>query len=376
MQEGPLVLGMPDNALLRGLKARYDEQVAAALARLRDAGACGGRLAPLLEHPDAADFVAAPEYASLALWLADRLGAPAGSRDPEWDKNETSLGHDAALFAAGGRAAASAWNGQTIEGTGILLTRSDTNPYSGLDAHPDHAQLGVCNSWGSLPETTWNATFAKAFDILRACHPGTWDELNFMIRKIIPLSTCEKMNNSASYRECVGHLYVGYTVDAVPPELPILEAIVHESSHNKLNLASHFEPILDPAILDAPRYYSPWRPDARPMIGTLLGLHAFAAVAWFFLRALERDLLPERRLWLNHSVYNMLRNEVALKVVTGHARLAPLGGRVLAEIREVMADCRKTACRLPGFPEAAAAARGRISEHFAKTTAANRGILR
>jgi HEXXH motif-containing protein len=52
------------------------------------------------------------------------------------------------------------------------------------------------------------------------------------------------MHNSASYKECIGHLYMGYTIDSDKPEINNLEAIIHESSHNKLNLLLHFDPIV------------------------------------------------------------------------------------------------------------------------------------
>ncbi|MBT3728682.1 hypothetical protein HOF65_01215 [bacterium] len=47
------------------------------------------------------------------------------------------------------------------------------------------------------------------------------------------------------------------------PEINNLEAIIHESSHNKLNLILQFDPLLlNPRI---EKYYSSIRPDARPL---------------------------------------------------------------------------------------------------------------
>jgi HEXXH motif-containing protein len=45
------------------------------------------------------------------------------------------------------------------------------------------------------------------------------------------------------------------------PELSNLEAIIHESSHNKLNLLFHFDPLILNSLEE--NYYSPFRPDAR-----------------------------------------------------------------------------------------------------------------
>jgi HEXXH motif-containing protein len=47
------------------------------------------------------------------------------------------------------------------------------------------------------------------------------------------------------------------------PEIYNLEAIIHESSHNKINLIKQFDPIMLNDIEE--KYYSAIRPDARPI---------------------------------------------------------------------------------------------------------------
>jgi len=52
------------------------------------------------------------------------------------------------------------------------------------------------------------------------------------------------------------------------PEVFNIEAIIHESSHNKLNLISHFDKIV---LNDYnTEYYSPYRPDPRHIWGIFL----------------------------------------------------------------------------------------------------------
>lgn len=62
------------------------------------------------------------------------------------------------------------------------------------------------------------------------------------------------------------------------PELAILEAILHEYNHNKLNLILQIEPL----VLNNREeiYYSPYRPDARHIHGVYLGLHALTGAYW------------------------------------------------------------------------------------------------
>jgi HEXXH motif-containing protein len=61
---------------------------------------------------------------------------------------------------------------------------------------------------------------------------------------------------------------MGYTLDATKPEMNNLEAIIHESSHNKLNLIMHFDPLILNTMEEI--FYSPYRPDARHMHGVYL----------------------------------------------------------------------------------------------------------
>ena len=105
--------------------------------------------------------------------------------------------------------------------------------------------------------------YTKTFRLLKKIDTGIYDELNFMIQRIVPLGTAENIHNSASYKECIGHIYLGYTMGVEHPEINILEAIIHESSHNKLNLLMHFDPLLNNPYEE--KYYSAIRPDARPI---------------------------------------------------------------------------------------------------------------
>jgi hypothetical protein len=61
------------------------------------------------------------------------------------------------------------------------------------------------------------------------------------------------------------------------------DLIVHEASHIRLNLMRQFDPLwedLEPARL----HQSPWRPDPRPLLGMVLGIHAFLNVARYWQR--------------------------------------------------------------------------------------------
>jgi HEXXH motif-containing protein len=109
----------------------------------------------------------------------------------------------------------------------------------------------------------WMQVYTKTFKLLKKIDSGIYDELNSIIEQIIPFGTARNVHNSASYKECIGQIYLGYTLCDSQPEVHILEALIHESSHNKLNLLLHFDPLLKNPYEE--KYYSAIRPDARPL---------------------------------------------------------------------------------------------------------------
>ncbi len=158
--------------------------------------------------------------------------------------------------------------GHRIPSTNILLTLSDKNPDSTLDTHPGHKKIGVRTEWGNTPISEWVNLYEKAFNLLRKISPDFDYELSRIIKKIIPLGESQSSHNSASYSLCIGHLYMSYPTHIEFPELAILDAIIHESNHNKMNLIIK----QDPLILNDKReiYYSPYRPDPRHIHGVYL----------------------------------------------------------------------------------------------------------
>jgi HEXXH motif-containing protein len=221
-----------------------------------------------------------------------------------------------------------------IMGTSIKLTLADLNPYSWFESHPDHEKTGGILGWWEKNQTQWWEVYSRTFELLKTIDRGIYDELNTMIDKIIPLGTSVNIHNSASYKECIGHLYMGYTLESDFPEINILEALIHESSHNKINLLMHF----DPLILNdfSEKYYSPYRPDARHIHGCFLGLHAFVPTMYVCLKAYKNGLLWKNNHWLQKFVLYTLKNKICLRVIQKHAKLTHMWQEVVDEIQQVM----------------------------------------
>jgi hypothetical protein len=66
-------------------------------------------------------------------------------------------------------------------------------------------------------------------------------------------------------------------------EISVGDLLVHESSHVRLELMRQFDPLWEDREPDK-RHESPWRQDARPLWGLILGVHAFLNVAHYYQR--------------------------------------------------------------------------------------------
>jgi hypothetical protein len=63
----------------------------------------------------------------------------------------------------------------------------DNNPYNGQEAHPEHHLTGGVLGWGEKTEKNWLLVYEKTFHLLKQLDEGIYDELNQIIKKIVPL---------------------------------------------------------------------------------------------------------------------------------------------------------------------------------------------
>lgn len=229
--------------------------------------------------------------------------------------------------------------GDTIPWTHIRLTISDKNPDNHIDIHPDHSKENVGLGWGDINKNEWLGLYAEAFSILHTVSPGFSHELDRMIKKIIPMGVSTSKHNSWSFSSCIGHLYMSYPTHMDHPELAVLEAIIHESNHNKLNLIMKN----DPLILNTREeiYYSPYRPDARHIHGIYLGLHAMVAVFYIFFSAHQEGVIMLNEPWIEKSLAYVMKNGLSIRVLKKYGAYTPLGQDILDEMIAVHIDTQK-----------------------------------
>lgn len=123
---------------------------------------------------------------------------------------------------------------------------------------------------------------SDSIEIIFTVWPALREPFARTLRYFVPIRQSEaRTHNSFSAQSTVGVIFLSEAYD----DLKLVEAIVHEFHHNELYMYMQVVDLLSEGSRDM-LYYSPWRPDARPLFGLLHGCYVFTAVA-YYLRAAE-----------------------------------------------------------------------------------------
>ncbi|MEZ4336646.1 MAG: HEXXH motif-containing putative peptide modification protein [Sandaracinaceae bacterium] len=202
----------------------------------------------------------------------------------------------------------------------LVLATVDVNPLAMVEAHPD--KEGNAIDLGDRAPEEWAASLREALAIIEAHLPVVREEIDLVLQQLVPVGFHEERHLSASYAEAVGTIYLTLH----PNPMTMVEAVIHEHQHNKLNALFDLDPLLenDPAE----RYASPVRPDPRPLFGVLLAVHAFLPV-----EALYRARVAEGAAHLAKRLEAIVqKNRDGAAVLLAHARPTRIGRGILDEI--------------------------------------------
>ena len=218
--------------------------------------------------------------------------------------------------------------------TDIYISIFDRNPYNWLETHPDHFKSNTWVWYWNYSSDKWLDIYSKSFEALKSIDEWIYDELNFIIQRIVPIWTDDFVHNSASYKESIWHLYMGMTnTNDDCSIVQCLEAVIHESSHNKLNLINKFDKIL---LNDFElKYYSPYRPDARHVWWTFIWIHAFVPTIYTLFRYYRQNNISNSHLLEKLVIYN-IKNNLSLKVLSRYAKFTELWKEIMQEVKYVM----------------------------------------
>ncbi|MEG4308302.1 MULTISPECIES: aKG-HExxH-type peptide beta-hydroxylase [unclassified Microcoleus] len=177
----------------------------------------------------------------------------------------------------------------------------------------------------------WLSTLEEAWFLIDSCSSLLASEIFIGVQSLVPVhSHAIDVHRSQTFREIPGLLVLSWMSDTSV----IVEALVHEYHHHKLNALLNLDPIIVEGSLEA-IYYSPWRDDPRPLSGILQGIYVFQAVLEFEHKILKTDipLLQEKR--LQQRVYAAKQQLLtALKVLKINAVFSLIGQALIEAIKE------------------------------------------
>jgi HEXXH motif-containing protein len=207
---------------------------------------------------------------------------------------------------------------------GMVLALADNNPMRMFEAHPD--KQGNTIDLGGKPVEDWTASLSAALDLIGEHLPAFRAEVDLVLRQIVPVGFFPESHLSASYQEAIGTIYLSLH----PSPLTMAEAIVHEVSHNKLNVLFEQDAVIENDPNET--YTSPVRPDPRPIHGVLLAVHAFLPVERMYRNMLAAGAAPGEPELRRHVERVSELNRQGAEVLLRHGKPSLMGRAILDEI--------------------------------------------
>jgi HEXXH motif-containing protein len=170
----------------------------------------------------------------------------------------------------------------------------------------------------------------EALAMIRLADPQVADQMRSLIPFYEPLSTPDPLTTHCSFSapRLIGVIFVSESYSL----LKLAEAMVHEYHHNELYTLMEVDPLLEEKLGES--FYSPWRPDPRPMYGLVHAIHVFLGVLHYLRGGEHAAGLAEHA-----TAFRERRRIVCSQVNLGllqvdEERLTPTGRDIIAAIRD------------------------------------------
>jgi HEXXH motif-containing protein len=196
----------------------------------------------------------------------------------------------------------------------------------------------------------WVDALAAASRVVERVLPATASMVGLSIRSFVPVVSSDPATACSESDASLPGAIMS-TIDG-PPVLA--ESIVHEFRHNLLHqLELSFAIYAEGSPREA-RFYSPWRPDPRPLHGILHALFVFLDVCAIHAGVLEMRLGDESDLYDSavRIAGNVRRIRIAIDEFRSNALLTPFGRGFCAGIEEA---CDRFEPLVAALPSAAVA---------------------
>jgi len=214
---------------------------------------------------------------------------------------------------------------------GVVLALVDNNPLTSVRLHPERE--GNTLDLAGRDAEVWVARLREAFAIVAEYLPELYEEMRWLLRVIVPVGFDAERHASCSYEDAIGAIYLTLH----PSALKLAEALVHEYQHNKLHAVLRLDPLLQNSrgVL----HPSPVRPDARPLEGVLLAVHAFLPVDRMY-RAITAAGHPwaKSRDWDETCAVAEAVHREGATTLHAHGKPTKLGRALFEEMRRLAAN--------------------------------------
>jgi hypothetical protein len=180
----------------------------------------------------------------------------------------------------------------------------------GIDEFPELDRMRSASEHPSrLPSRLIRREWDRALFVLHQVWPESADEVTTYVQALLPTEMPSGGFNSASSEEFPFVVQVAVQPGACP--LLHADSLIHETCHLKLDILSGLQPLVTEAAAE-PVFRHPWRSDPRPLMGVLLGAHAFLNVMILYRNASMTGAHTD----LSLAQYRLRRDEVSESLET------------------------------------------------------------
>ena len=191
-----------------------------------------------------------------------------------------------------------------MSGGKILLDHEDpiiTNGWSSLYKNPDGTNYILTNRNEVIDN------YKYFFEASKLIHEN-WPEIALNISKVLQNIHIIESPYTDKHVSCTAANYYGSILVSFGNEYLLAEAIVHEYSHNLLNMIIANGDMFEGEVPNEEIYYSPWRNDPRHISGLLHAVFVFNNVGKLLDKILKTSL--------NDFVYERILNTI-VKLIMG-----------------------------------------------------------
>ncbi|MEA5417689.1 HEXXH motif-containing putative peptide modification protein [Spirulina sp. CCNP1310] len=177
----------------------------------------------------------------------------------------------------------------------------------------------------------WLLSLEEAWFWIDSCSNFLASEMLIGIQSLSPIySHATDVHKSQTFREIPGLLVLSWMSDTSV----IVESLVHEYHHHKLNALLNLDPIIIGGSTEE-IHYSPWRDDPRPLTGILQAIYVFQAVLEFWYNFLNKDIPVLKKKHLKKIVYATKKQlKTAIKILKNDAEFSEIGQALIQAIEE------------------------------------------